>query len=91
MELLIRFSNQRDVSQHALHRWGNEAATEKEHGGRARNKNSPFHGMTFKVKSDTRKDLDDGARMIHFTLFNGERKWAIASQGDLKKTEDGYT
>ena len=48
-------------------------------------------GMTFKVKSDTRKDLDDGARMIHFTLFNGERKWAIASQGDLKKTEDGYT
>ncbi|KJD53887.1 hypothetical protein UZ38_30265, partial [Bacillus amyloliquefaciens] len=48
-------------------------------------------GMTFKVKSDTRKDLDDGARMIHFTLFNGERKWAIASQGDIKKTEDGYT
>lgn len=48
-------------------------------------------GMTFKVKSDTRKDLDDGAKMIDFTLFNGERKWVIASQGGLKKTNDGYT
>lgn len=46
--------------------------------------------MTFKVNSDTRKDLNDGAEMVHFTLFNGERKWMIASESDIKKTKDGY-
>ncbi|MDA7025210.1 DUF4179 domain-containing protein [Bacillus sp. CLL-7-23] len=47
-------------------------------------------GMTFKVKSDTRKDLDDERLSLESTVFNGGRKWEIASVSDMKKTDDGY-